>query len=149
MTGSFTLHRRSQLGWGVLIVCLTLETLLIAWVTVVTLLAAVKAERDVALTYSLVAVVAICLAWVIVTLIGALRSRASWVRGSAVTLHVLLFAAGTGCLQLAIGEWWVGIAVVALALVGFFAAILARPVAAPEARETAAAPEAGEAEARG
>ena len=117
MTGSLALHRRSQLGWGLLIACLAVETLLLAWVTLFTLLAALGSSAGAAQNYSLVVVAA----------------RVSWVRGSAVTIHVLLFAAGTGCLQLAIGPWWVGFGIIALALVGFFAAILARPLLAPEA----------------
>jgi membrane protein YdbS with pleckstrin-like domain len=64
---------------------------------------------------------------VIVTFVGAARARVSWVRGSALTIHVLLFAAGTGCLQLAIGPWWFGFGLVAVALLGFLAAVLARP----------------------
>ena len=133
MTGSPALYRRSQLGWGLLIACLAVETLLLAWVTLVTLLAAIGASSGAAQNYSLVVVSVICLAWVVVTLVASMRSRVSWVRGSAVTIHVLLFAAGTGCLQLAIGPWWVGFGIIALALVGFFAAILARPLLAPEA----------------
>ena len=133
MTGSPALYRRSQLGWGLLVACLAVETLLLAWVTLFTLLAAHGSSSGVAQNYSLVVVSAICLVWVVVTLVASVRSRVSWVRGSAVTLHVLLFAAGTGCLQLAIGPWWVGFGIIALALLGFFAAILARPVLTPEA----------------
>lgn len=133
MTGSPALHRRSQLGWGLLIACLAVETLLLAWVTLFTLLAALGSSAGAAQNYSLVVVAAICLVWVAVTLVASVRSRVSWVRGSAVTIHVLLFAAGTGCLQLAIGPWWVGFGIISLALVGFFAAILARPLLAPEA----------------
>ena len=135
MTGSPALYRRSQLGWAVLIAALGVETLLLAWVTLVTLLAAIGASSGAAQNYSLVAVSAICLVWVVVTLFASVRSRVSWVRGSAVTIHVLLFAAGTGCLQLAIGPWWVGFGIIALALVGFFAAILARPLLSHEAAE--------------
>lgn len=127
MTGSPAIYRRSKLGWAVLVACLTVEALLLAWVTVVTLLAAIGASTGAAQTYSLVAMAVICLVWVVVTLTGSVRSRASWVRGSAVTIHVLLFAAGTGCLQLAIGPWWFGFTLIGLALVGFFAAIFARP----------------------
>jgi len=130
MTGSFTLHRRSQYGWAVLIACLAVETLLLVWVTLVSVLAAIGSSSGAAQNYSLVVMSAVCLLWVIVTLIASVRSKASWARGSAVTIHVLLFAAGTGCLQLAIGPWWLGFGIIALALVGFFAAILARPMLA-------------------
>lgn len=130
MTGSPTLHRRSQWGWGVLIACLAIETLLLAWVTLFTLLAALGSSSGTAQNYSLVVVAALCFVWVVVTLLASVRSRLSWVRGSAVTIHVLLFAAGTGCLQLGIGPWWIGFGIIAFAIVGFFAAILARPVLA-------------------
>lgn len=68
-------------------------------------------------------------AWVAITLGGALRKRAGWARGSAMTLHVLMFAAGTGILQGIIGDPLLGWALVLCALVGFFAAMLARPSA--------------------
>ena len=61
MTGSPALHRRSQLGWGLLIACLAVETLLLAWVTLFTLLAALGSSAGVAQNYSLVVVAAICL----------------------------------------------------------------------------------------
>lgn len=137
MTGSPALYRRSQLGWAVLVAALGIETLLLAWVTLVTLLAALGSSSGAAQNYSLVVVLAICLVWVVVTLFASVRSRVSWVRGSAVTIHVLLFAAGTGCLQLAIGPWWVGFCIIALALIGFFAAILARPLLSHEAADAA------------
>ncbi len=66
--------------------------------------------------------------WVIITLWGALRSRASWVRGSAITIHILLFAAGTGVLQFALADALVGWALILLAFAGFAAALIARPV---------------------
>src|SRR5690606_40367890 len=84
---------------------------------------------------SLIVMAALSLVWVVVTFAGAVRTRASWVRGSSLTIHVLLFAAGTGCLQIGIGPWWLGFALVALALAGFAAAILARPAVAPAAEQ--------------
>lgn len=67
------------------------------------------------------------LLWVAVTFTAALRSHASWVRGSALTLHVLMFAAGTGVLQYGLAETWIGWMLVILAFVGFFSALAARP----------------------
>lgn len=67
--------------------------------------------------------------WVAVTFLGALRARAGWARGSALTLHVLMFAAGTAMLQYALAPAWMTWAVILLAFAGFFAALLARPTA--------------------
>lgn len=135
MTGLPTLHRKSKLGWGVLMACLAAEALLLTWVVFITLNVAMASPTEAAQNYSLVVISAICLVWVVVTLLGSMRSRLSWVRGSAVTIHVLLFAAGTGCLQLEIGTTSFGFGLIALALVGFFAAILAKPVPAPDYSE--------------
>ncbi len=66
--------------------------------------------------------------WVIITLWGALRSRASWVRGSAITIHILLFAAGTGVLQFGLAEPLIGWMLILLAFAGFAAALIARPM---------------------
>lgn len=118
---------RSRAAWAVIGLLLAVETLLLGWVLVVTILATIASDGAVAQNVSLVIVAAASLAWIAITLVGAIRSRSSWVRGSTLTIHVLLFAAGTGCLQLLIGPWWFGFALVAVALLGFAAAILARP----------------------
>ncbi|MGJ0203910.1 hypothetical protein NHL51_07080 [Leucobacter sp. gxy201] len=128
MSSSPAVGNRARIAWGVLTVLLALETLLLVWVTYLTG-AATFGDRDFLVQNASLWVMSVCsLLWVLITLIGALRSRASWVRGSAVTIHVLLFAAGTGCLQLAIGSWQFGFALVGAALVGFVAAILAKPL---------------------
>lgn len=69
----------------------------------------------------------IAVIWVAVTFVGAIRASGTWPRGSAITIHVLMFAAGTGMLQYALAPFWMSIAVILLALVGFFAALLAKP----------------------
>lgn len=135
MSGSPTLYRRSRLGWGVLTACLSVEALLLVWVVFLTLNVAIASQAEVAQNSSLVVITAICLVWVAITLIGSIRSKLSWVRGSAVTIHVLLFAAGTGCLQLSIGPTSLGFGLIALALIGFIAAILAKPVLSPDHSE--------------
>jgi len=68
----------------------------------------------------------IAVAWVAVTFLGALRRSGRWPRGSALTLHVLMFAAGTGMLRYQLAPFWMSALVVLLALLGFFAALLAR-----------------------
>ena len=79
-------------------------------------------------------------AWVLITLWGAAKSRASWARGSALTMHVLMCAAGTGVLQMGdlVGGPMVGWALVVLALLGFFAALLSRPAGESSADSEAA-----------
>lgn len=110
-----------------LTVLLVLEGVLLAWVALIAILASFGSHGVQMQVVSLLIMAFAVLGWIVATLIGALRSRVSWVRGSALTIHVLLFAAGTGCLQLAIGPWWFGFGIVAAALLGFAAAILARP----------------------
>lgn len=132
MSGTPALNRRSQLSWAAILACLAIEAFLLIWVVFVTLNVAISSTVNVPQNFSLVAVSAICLAWVVITLLGSVRSKASWVRGSAVTIHVLLFAAGTGCLQLKIGPTVLGLGLIVLALIGFFAAVTAKPELSPE-----------------
>lgn len=129
-------HRRSEIAWTILAICLAIESFLLIWVLFSTLLAAANSPEMAAQNYSLVAVVAICVLWVVFTLLQSLRTRVSWVRGSAVTIHVLMFAAGTGCLQLLIGPFWLGFSLIVLALIGFFAAVIARPILVQEIADT-------------
>lgn len=84
-------------------------------------------EEPLGARLSIVLALALAWVWVCVTLVAALRSRASWVRGSSLTLHVLLFAAGTGMLQLQLGDVLLAWGLVLLAVIGFAAALLARP----------------------
>ncbi|SJN12985.1 hypothetical protein FM113_16335 [Leucobacter sp. 7(1)] len=73
--------------------------------------------------------------WILITAWGARRARPGWVRSSAITIHVLLFAAATGILQGLIGPQTVlGLELLVLAFAGFVAALLARPDA-PEIPE--------------
>ncbi len=120
-------HPRSRAGWAVLRVLLVLESALLVGVLIFSVAAAFGSVGPVAQNVSIVAMAVLALAWVAITAVAALRGRPSWVRGSALTIHVLLFAGGTGCLQLGIGTWQFGFALVACALLGFIAAVLARP----------------------
>lgn len=76
---------------------------------------------------SLFASVAIAWVWIGATLVGALRSRHGWVRASAVTIHILVFAAAIGVLQGILGTVPIGLAMMALGIAGFVAAVLAKP----------------------
>jgi len=129
MSDSPQAGRRSAAGWGVLLIALCIESFLMVWVLLITVLAALGSSGSFGQDFSLVAMALICLVWIVITLVGTVRSKASWVRGSAVTIHVLLFAAGTGLLQFALHLF--GWALIALACIGFVAAIVARPVNRP------------------
>lgn len=120
-------HPKARVAWQVLRALLAGETLLMLWVVGVSVVGALRSDGDAMQNLSIVVMAAISMVWVLVTFAGAAKSRASWVRGSSLTIHVLLFAGGTGCLQIGIGPWWLGWLLVAVALAGFVAAILARP----------------------
>lgn len=83
-------------------------------------------DEPLAARLSVLLAAVIAWAWIVATLVGAARARAAWARGSALTIHVLLFAAGTGILQGIIGEPELGLALILLAGTGFTAAVLAR-----------------------
>lgn len=120
-------HTRSNVAWAALKGLLGFETLGLLVVTVLTIVGSITEPGVVAQEVSLVLMSATALIWVGVTFVAVTRSRASWVRSSSVAIHVLSFAGGTGCLQLGIGPWWLGLGIVAIALLGFVAAIISRP----------------------
>lgn len=121
-------HLRSRIAWRVLTVLLALETVggLVVMIPVVQGFFTSTAD-PIAQRLSIFLSALLAWVWVILTLWGALRSRASWVRGSAITIHILLFAAGTGVLQFGLAELSVGWLLILLAFAGFAAALLARP----------------------
>lgn len=121
-------ERRSRIAWRILNIVLILEgigSVALLWQVVQGFLAASEDPLGARLSVLLAALIGS--AWVCVTLGGALSKQAGWARGSALTIHVLLFAAGTGILQGIIGDPLLGWVLVLLAFVGFFAAVLARP----------------------
>ncbi|MBK0419662.1 hypothetical protein JD276_11520 [Leucobacter sp. CSA1] len=108
-----------------ILICEGLGGAALLWVTIQSSFAA--ADEPLAQRLSILIALLLAWIWVCATLAGALSKRAPWARGSALTIHVLLFAAGTGVLQGILGDPLLGWALVLLALVGFFAAVLARP----------------------
>lgn len=129
MSGSLQAERRSRLGWIVLLGALSLEAFGGLALLVPTTLGMLDAsDEPLGSRLSIFLALLIAWLWVCATLLAGMRSRPSWVRGSALTIHVLLFAAGTGVLQLQLASQLLGWALVLFALVGFFAAVLARPV---------------------
>lgn len=133
MSASSPVHQRSKRAWQVLISLLAIETLagLLALVPLGSgFFAASGAGGTAGETGQRVSVLLaglLAILWVAATFVGALRTRASWARGSAVALHVLMFAAGTGALQYRLAEPWISWGLVLFALVGFFSALIARP----------------------
>lgn len=112
----------------VILVIEVLGGVILLWNVVQAFLAA--SNEPLGARVSLLLAVLVSWAWISITLWGALALRASWVRGSAITLHVLMLAAATGVLQGILGEaMLLGSALLVLALVGFLGAVLARPVA--------------------
>lgn len=124
---------RSRLAWTILIAVLAIESVA-GVLALVPLGMAFFAANDDALGQRVSVLLAALLAivWVVVTFVGSLKSRASWARGSAMTMHVLMFAAGTGALQYALTPTGIAWALILAAFVGFFAALSARPHYHPE-----------------
>lgn len=123
------LHPRARAAWRVLTLVLLIESvgglaLLIPLVQGFTH----SGDEPLGQRVSIFLAAILAWVWVLATLWGALRYRASWVRGSALTMHVLLFAAGTGVLQFALADTLVGWGLILLAFVGFAAGLLAQPV---------------------
>lgn len=126
MTSSSEVHAPSSLGWKLLRATLAVESLLGALLVVNTFVAFLAAsEEPLGARLSLVLAVVAALAWVVITLIGAVRGR-GWSRASALTLHTLLFAAATGVLQGIFGEmFFIGALMLVLSFAGFFSALFA------------------------
>lgn len=131
---------RSRLAWGVLAAALAVEVVGIA-LLLIRMAPTFPGEPDdaalIPLWASLFASLAIAWVWIGVTLVGALRSRARWVRSSAVTIHVLVFAAAIGVLQGILGTVPTGIAMMVLGVLGFAAAVIARPAGEEHSAEGA------------
>lgn len=145
MSGSLQAERRSRLGWIVLLGALSLEAFGGLALLVPTTLGMLDAsDEPLGSRLSIFLALLIAWLWVCATLLAGMRSRPSWVRGSALTIHVLLFAAGTGVLQLQLASQLLGWALVLFALVGFFAAVLARPTIPEEPATVPEAPGADE-----
>lgn len=132
MPSSHEVTGRARSAWSVLLAVLTVEAFggIAALVPITTDFLGAS-DEPLGPRLSILLAALISWAWVLITLWGAARTKASWARGSAITMHVLIFAAGTGVLQMggAIGGPMLGWGLVVLAFVGFFAALLARPAA--------------------
>ena len=128
MSSSPVRHERPRRGWAALLIVLSFEAFGGLALLVPVMLGLMQTTTEpLGQRLSIFLAMLVSWIWICVTLFG-LRTRASWVRASAITIHVLIFAAGTGVLQLGIGTTALGWGLVVLALVGFFAALIARPI---------------------
>ncbi|QIK62304.1 hypothetical protein G7068_03110 [Leucobacter viscericola] len=127
-----TVHTPARIGWAMLRILLIVELVggaVVLWNVVLAFIAA--SNEPLGSRLSLLLAVVLSWLWIGITLWGALTRRASWVRGSALTIHILMFPAATGVLQGILGDAApLGWALLALAVLGFVAAIIARPVPA-------------------
>lgn len=136
MTATPPAYPRIRAGWIALRIVLVIEAIGGAWL-VWNVVQGMFAAGDEPIGDRIILLIAAALwwGWILITAWGARRARPGWVRSSAITIHVLLFAAATGILQGLIGPQTVlGLELLVLAFVGFVAALLARPDA-PEAPE--------------
>lgn len=121
---------RSRTAWNVLTAVLAIE--LVGGAAFVIgmfpTFPAAGPERDelAPLWLSLFVSLMLCCVWVAATFVGAFRRRGSWVRGAAVTIHVLMFAAAIAVFQGVLGTPTVGAVLLGLAVIGFAAAITIR-----------------------
>lgn len=122
-------HFTSRLGWLLVRILLIIETMGGAFMLWNVLQAFMSANTEpLGPRLSLLLAVVISWLWIAITLWGALKLQASWVRGSTLTIHILMFAAATGVLQGFLGdETTLGWILLVLALLGFMAAVIARP----------------------
>uniref|UniRef100_UPI003A84F551 hypothetical protein n=1 Tax=Leucobacter sp. BZR 635 TaxID=3378705 RepID=UPI003A84F551 len=122
---------RSRSAWTALTAVLAVELVLgaVLVVTMIPTFPAAGPEREALapLWVSLFVSAILCCVWVAATLVGVIRRRGSWVRGSAVTIHVLLLAAAMGVFQGILGTPAIGALLLVLAVAGFAAAILVGP----------------------
>lgn len=121
-------HLNSRRGWAILAILLSIESFAGIVLVFQTTWQLLQSDQDpLGDRISLFIAVLLAWVWVLVTLFSGIRSQASWARGSALTIHILLFAAATGMLQFSIGRPLLAWALVVVAIIGFAAALLAKP----------------------
>lgn len=100
MTSTPAEHARSRGAWAALRAILAIEAIGGAVLLVLVVRGFFGASDEaIGPRVSLLLAVLAWWGWIAITFVGALRGRHSWVRGSALTNHVLIFAAATGLLQ--------------------------------------------------
>lgn len=118
----------SRRGWAILAILLSIEAFAGIIVVFQTTWQLLQSTQDpLGDRVSLFIAVVLAWVWVLVTLLAGVRTQASWARGSALTIHLLLLAAATGMLQFGIGSPLLGWSLVGTALIGFAAALLVKP----------------------
>ncbi len=121
-------NMRSRSAWLALTAVLAIE-LVLGLVLVITMVPTFPAAGPdqaalMPLWISLLVSMILACVWVAATLVGAMRRQGSWVRGSAVTIHVLMFAAALGVFQGILGTPAIGALLLGLAVIGFASAIV-------------------------
>ena len=120
---------KSQLGWVILRLILILEALaglVVVWQTFSGVLG--DQEAPAGLRASIIISVVLCWIWVAFTAFGAARGMPSWARGSAITMHVLMFSAAVGIMQGILGTVAIGVALLLVSIVAIVSAVIARPM---------------------
>lgn len=124
--------QRSPAGWTILIAILAIESIAGAALLSFTVWQLLQSTSDpLGDRVSVFIAVLLSWIWVLVTLLAGARRRIGWARSSALTIHVLLFAAATGVLQFGVAPALWGWALIVVAIVGFIAALLAQPAPTP------------------
>lgn len=119
---------KSRLGWTILRLVLVLESLaglVVLWQTFSGVLGDTGAPAG--LRASIIISVVLSWIWVSVTAYGAVKGTPSWARGSAITIHILMFSAAVGILQGILGTVAVGIALLLVAIIAIIGTVIARP----------------------
>lgn len=128
MSASSQEQARSGIGWVLLRIVLLLETLGgLVWLVSVFARFLSAGDDPMGARVSVLLAAVLSWVWIVITLVGIWK-KAGWARGSALTLHVLMFAAASGILQGILGPMpAVGVVLIVLSIIGFVAAVLARP----------------------
>lgn len=110
--------RRPPLLWA-LVGLLTLEFLLVAGLTVLTVVSLVEGGAgSLASGIALTVIVALAAIWLAAMVIGALRGQA-WIRAAAVVWQVIQIAVGIGALLGALAQPWIGWPLVIVGVAAF------------------------------
>jgi hypothetical protein len=128
---------RPALLW-VLVGLLTVEFLLVAALTVLTVVSLVEGGAgSLASGIALTVIVALAAIWLAAMVIGALRGQA-WIRAAAVVWQVIQIAVGIGALLGALSQPWIGWPLVIVGVAAFVLLFTPSVVAATRRRDDTA-----------
>lgn len=116
-----------QRAWKLLLWLLAAESLGALWLAYATIAGFLGALDEPLMPIVSILIVGLAAsAWVIITLVAALRGR-GWARGSALTLHILLLGVAIGAFQGAFANPAAGWGLLIPAGLGIYAAVQSRP----------------------